>query len=95
MRQGRRGFPAVYHHLLTVGGAVDQPEAAAAEAGTERLNHAQGCADRNGRIKRVSPFLQNLYACRGCQGMGAGNGMGRRALRPARSCTDEHTGKQP
>ena len=95
MRQGRRGFPAVYHHLLAVGGAVYQPETATAETGTERLHHAQGGADRNRRIKRVSPFPQNLHACRGCQGMCAGDGMGRRALRPARSGADEHTGKQP
>ena len=54
--QGRRGFPAVDHDLFAVAGAVYQPEAAAAETGTVRLNHTQGGTHRNGRVKCVPPF---------------------------------------
>ena len=73
---------------------MQQPEAAAAEAGTERLDHAQRGADGDGRVKGVAALLQHFHPglCR--QRMGAGYGMSRRLFGMGRGEPEQQDGEQ-
>ena len=54
MSRERGLFAPIDHDLSAVRGAMQQPEAAAAEAGAVRLDHAQRGRDRGGRVKGIA-----------------------------------------
>ena len=72
----------VEHDLEPVAGPMQQPEAAAPQAGTVGLDHPEGGADGDGCIEGVAAGGQDLEAGGGGQGVGGGDGRcGRRRAR--------------
>ncbi len=66
-----RPFPPVDHGLKTVTGPVQQPKAAAPEAGTVGFHHRQHRTDRHCRVEGIAARREDLMSRLGGQGMGS------------------------
>ena len=85
-RLSRGSLAAVDHHLKTVGGPMQQEEAAAPEPRSIGFDHAQGGTDRNRRVKGIAAPLQNRNSCFACQRMRARHRGSFGRLRGAGNC---------
>ena len=79
--RGRRALAPVDHNLEAVGGAMQQPESAAAQAGVGRIDHAQHRRHRHRGIEGISTHLQNRMPRLRRERMTAGNRRRRQARR--------------
>ena len=73
---GREGssLAPVDHHLMTVGGPVEQPESASAESRSVGLDHAEGGAHRDGRVEGVPARGEDRDPRPGGRGVGGRDG---------------------
>ena len=85
--RGRRSLACVHHHLLAVGGPVQQPETAAAESRRIGFDHRQHRGNGHRRVERVAALLQDFVTRLGRQRV---RGSDRRARRHVRARGGQH-----